>query len=220
MANRTFVQIRDEVMTRLGRSGVSAFEPRAEALVKACWLEICQTWYHHELAVEPAATETLAQDADNFALPSDTYLVFGVALKSGSTLKGRLGWMRPMNLFGSRLGSSGLPEHYTRYQNKIYVERPADAAYTAEIYYYRQATEPDFNTPNSPDIDPLFDEVLVEWATAKGQGALWRPDLAGQGRQSLAEFWSRVAHPPLAAGLQRDRDEADVDDVPYAEALG
>lgn len=220
MANRNFDTIRDEVMTRLGRSGVTAMESRVEEWVTACWLEICQLYYHHELAVEPAATETLSADSDNFSLPNDTYLVFGVALKDGSTLKGRLGWMRPMNLFGRRTTTAGLPQHYTRYNSKVYVERPADQEYTAEIYYYRQATDPDYDTPNATDVDPLFDEVLVEWATARGQGALWRPDLAQYGYQTLQQFWSRVANPPLAAGVQRDRDDEDVSGVPYAEALG
>ena len=220
MAHQTFEQIRDEVMIRLGRKAVTAFNARAEALVDACYREICQTWFHHELVDDPTPTAALSQAASSVAVPADCYLVFGVRLLSGSTPKGRLGWMRPIDLFGRFSATQGLPEHYTRFGQKIYFEKPADAAYTVEIFSYRRPTDPVFTGAPAPEIDELFDEVLIEWATAKGQGALWRPDLAAQGVQSLADFWQRAANPPIASGRQRDRDETDVSDVPYVEGLG
>lgn len=217
---RNFQEIRDEVMFRLGREGVTAFESRAETLVDAVYREICQTWHHHELDAVPAGTATLSAAATSFDLPSDRYLVYGVRLKDGSTLKGRLGYTRAVDLFGQQTTSSGLPEKYARYGDKIYVDRPADTSYTAEIFYYKRPTDPDFSTPNSPEIDPLFDEIIIEWATARGQGMLWRPDLASAGYERLGPFWQRVANAPLRSGLQVDRDTGDVSEEGYGGALG
>ena len=219
MAHQNYQEIRDEVMKRLGRSGVTAFNTRAQNLVDASYREICQTWHHHELDKESSGLTT-SVGSDTVALPADCYLVFGVRLLSGSTLKGRLGYMRPIDLFGQQSTSNGLPTRYTRFGNNLVLDRPADAAYSAEVFYYRRPTDPDFATPTSPEIDELFDEILIEWATARGQGMLWRPDLGAAGLQSLGEFWSRVANPPLRSGSQRDRDEGDVSDTPYGEALG
>lgn len=218
MAHQDFEEIRDEVMKRLGRSGVTAFEARAQHLVDASYREICQTWFHHELVTDPIPTDTLAAASDNVPVPTDCYLLFGVRLKSGSTLKGRPGYMRPMNLFGRATTTAGRPEHYTRFGDKVYFERPADASYTVELFSYARPTDPDFATPGEPEIDELFDEIIIESAVARGQGSLWRPDLSMSGRQSMAEFWSRVAGEPI--GSQRDSDEEDASDLPYAGGLG
>lgn len=221
MAHQNFQEIRNEVMTRLGRSGVTAFESRAQHLVDAAYQKICQTWFHHELVDDPTPTAALSLGADNVALPADCYLVFGARLKEGSAVRGRLGWMRPIDLFGRYSTTQARPERYSRFGQKLYFECPADSAYTVEIFSYRRPTDPVFTgSPTSPEIDELFDETIIEWATAKGQGALWRPDLSAQGFSTVADFFSRVANAPIRSGVQRDRDEGDASDDPYSGGLG
>lgn len=219
MAHQTFEEIRDEALKRMGRSGVTALTARVEKLVDASYREVCQTWHHHQLDKESSGL-TSSVGSDTVALPADCYLVFGVRLFSGSTFKGRLGYMRTIDLLGQQSTTNGLPTRYTRFASNLVFDRPADAAYSVEVFYYARPADPVFTGAPAPVIDELFDEILVEWTVARGQGMLWRPDLGAAGLQSLAEFWNRVANPPLRSGIQRDRDEGDVSDTPYGEALG
>lgn len=211
IARKTWEQLRDEVMKRVGREDVTAYETRAEYAIDAAYRFLCQTWHHPELDTISGEL-ALASTAFSVDLPNDLYLPVGARLLDNSSAF--VTWLQPQHprvLLGRGRSSSGTPQFYCRFGAKLYLDRKADAAYKVEILYYRRPTDPDFAS-GSPDTDRVFDELIVEWATAIGQGQLWRMDLSQVTLETMRSYLARMGNPLLVAGTTSDeREESNVD---------
>lgn len=221
IARRTWDTMRDEAMKRLGRSGVTAFTSRAEYLLDAVYRLLCQTWHHREL--DKVSSElALSVMASEVSLPADLYLPIGARLLDNSS--NLLAWLQPRHartLLARDRSESGRPAYYAVFGSKLYTDKAADAAYKIVLLYYANPTSPDFAAAAaSPEINRVFDELLIEWAVALGQNVLWRPDLGGVGLQTLDSFLGRMGHPILALGGTSDNREEPTDDKKLAGVLG
>lgn len=221
LARRTWDTMRDEVMTRLGRSGVTAFESRAEYLLDGVYRLLCQTWHHRELdKISPELT--LSSTTSEVPLPSDLYLPIGARLLDNSS--NLLAWLQPRHaraLLARDRSDSGKPSYYAIFGSKLYTDKAADTTYKIVVFYYANPTTPDFAAAAaSPEINQVFDELLIEWAVALGQNALWRPELGQVNLQTMTSFLGRMGHPILALGGTSDNREEPTDDKKLAGVLG
>lgn len=219
IARQTWANLRDEVMKRAGRSGVTAFQSRAEYLLDSSYRLLCQTWHHPEL--DTISSElTLSSGASSVVLPADLYLPIGARLLDNASTF--VAWLQPEHprvLLGRGRSSTAQPKFYCRFADTLYVDNKADAAYKVQVFYYKNPTTPDFADSATPEVDRVFDEILIQWATAMAQNHLWRPELGSVGLQTVSQFLSRMGHPLLASGGTIDDREAMNTETRLAGAL-
>jgi hypothetical protein len=129
IARQSWANLRDEVMKRAGRSGVTAFQSRAEYLLDSAYRLLCQTWHHPEL--DTISSElALSSGASSVSLPADLYLPTGARLLDNASTF--VAWLQPEHprvLLGRGRSASAQPKFYCRFADTLYVESKADAAY-------------------------------------------------------------------------------------------
>ena len=205
LTRRTWAQIETEVLARIGRSTGSS--SRAQHWIDAVYRELCLTYHHYELDAI-AADQAISSAATSLALPADCYAIFAVLLKSNAGVEiGRLTAEHARFTLGGQSAAAAQPETYARFASTIYFAQPTDAAYQADIYYYKTPTAPDFAS-GSPAIDRLWDDVIIRAAADVGLRGYWAPEAAVPQAESLKAFLERVVNPPLATGVLIDLPEA------------
>lgn len=219
LTRRTWANLRDEALKRIGRSGDSAASSRVEYWIDAVYRNLALTYHHYELDTE-LVDQALAEDADELALPADCYVLLAVRLKTNAGVDiGRLLPERASFTIGARSSSTEQPKTYARFGAKIYFPAPADDAYKLDLYYYKVPTAPDFSS-GSPAWDRLWDEYLVQGACDLAMRGYWVPELAAGHAQSLAAFLDRVVNPQLASGILTDSEDRRTTDQPHGGAQG
>lgn len=220
IARRTFANIRDEVLKRIGRSTDSAASSRVEYWVDAVYRNLCLTYHHYELD-EVAEDQALAAAAVSLALPSNCYALIAVVLKSNAGVEiHRLTPDRANYLIGGSSATAAQPKSYARFKSTIYFSAPADVAYKLDIYYYRHPTAPDFAGSATCEWDRLWDEYLTAGASDAALRGYWSAENAAPHAESLAAFLGRVVNPPLASGVLRDEQDSPTIDNPHGGAQG
>lgn len=218
LVRRTWAQMRDEGLKRVGRQGDSATESRMEHALAAAYFDL-SLYHHYELDQREAID--IAFPNLKISLPADCYIVMFANLldNAGAFIKGLI-LNRSNFQFATRRNAAGQPETYTRFGNELFVERPVDADYKIDLFYYRHAPAPDFaGSVNSP-LSWLWDEHLIEAAVAKFHGAFWRWDLSGANLQLLERFISTQPQPPVAARPLFDHPEQRTTGRPHGGAQG
>lgn len=218
LARRTWEEMRDEVLVRLGREGNAASEARAEHWVDAAYRLVCQGWHHFEL--DTTTTLALAAAATSVALPADCFVVVGVNLLDNAT-GAEVGNLVPLRA-GKLLASNqptGVPKKYARFGDTLHVDAAADVAYDLFVSYYTDPDTPDFSA-GSPSIDRVFDQVVIEGATELGQKGYWAAELGAVARETMATYLGSLPYPPLSTGSAVDRADAGSVDRPYGGPQG
>jgi hypothetical protein len=198
MARRTFANLRDEHIKRVGRVGDAAYSARAEELIKAAYFELATLYHHHELdAID--TSKTMSTGSNTVTAPTGAYVVMAVVLRAvsdGEPIKAlRLNESRYQ--FALYAAGSGEPSSYTRFGSSLYTDKKADAAYPLTIYHYRLPTEPAFVSTTS-ELSVAWDEAILEQSIADAfTAALWRPDLGQAHQARLDRFLAGVPQLPL-----------------------
>jgi hypothetical protein len=219
ITRRTWANLRDEALRRIGRQTSSDASGRVEYWIDAVYRDLCLTYHHYELDAI-AVDQAIAAAATSLALPADCYVVVAVKLKSDAGVElGRLTKDRAGYLLGGVAEAAAEPESYSRWASTIYFQAPANAAYKADIFYYRQPTAPDFSS-GSPEWDRLWDEYLVAGAVDAALRGYWAPDLAVTHGETLKEFLGRVVNPTLVSGILADDQDSPTIDRPHGGAQG
>jgi hypothetical protein len=219
LARITWADMKTEVLRRLGRTGDTATGLRVERWVNGIYRLLCAIWHQPELD-KISSPLTLAVGASSVTLPTDFYLPVGARLLSDASVF--LAWLQPRHarvLLGKDRSKTQRPAFYCRHGSNLYVDSKADVAYKVELFYYAIPPAPDFAS-GSPASAEVFDELILEGATALGQMGLWRPDLAAANHETMESYLARMAHPMLASGTTSDEREEPTDRAKLAGALG
>lgn len=177
-ARRNWSEIKAEAIRRLGGRDEPGFDQRVESWLRAAHVLVGLLVHHFELNVLDESV-LLVQGAMTADLPEATYSVAGVGLVDAAG--DFAGWVentKLQHLQAAATDAPGKPREYTRWGSTLVFDRPADAEYRLRLFLYRTPAPPDFNGAEAPELGELWDQVLVEVATAIGCGAVWRPDLA------------------------------------------
>jgi hypothetical protein len=192
LTRRTWLNLRDDLMQRVGRGSVTAYEARAQELLAAAYFEICTLFHHYELDEEDASL-TLSTTSNQLALPADTFGIFSFSVRHPGTGAwiATLTWEEAHSLLNryqavTKAPSEGL-DRYTRYGSNLELPRLPDQAYKTTLRYYKVPAAPDFSS-GSPAIGRWWDQVILDYAEQMAWGTLWRPDLA-QGVASRIQIY-------------------------------
>lgn len=201
----TWTALKAEVLRRLGGRSEPSIGARVEAWLDAAQLDLALTFHHFEL--DTTAALELSAGNSTVDLPTDCYIVLGIALMTPREETFRR-WLTLQHLryVQANFSIAGAePAEYARFGSALLFNCPADRNYPILVRYYRFPSPPDFAGAMSPELSRLWDEHLIEGALAKAHGALWRPDLAAAHGQMLQEFLSTQVQPALLAELLPDR---------------
>lgn len=94
-------------------------------------------------------------------------------------------WPTPRN------NSRGMPDYWTLHGNKLYVNRPTDAAYETEMYYIKTPKELQADT-DVPEIPQEFEEIIVLGALARVQERNEDFDLAAVTRSAFSTMLNEL----------------------------
>ena len=196
ITRRTWANIRDEVIKRLGNITATGFSGRVEYSVWAAYQDIATTYHHFELD-DVDTSLTCSTSTNDVSLTAGTFMVIGVRLKSvaGAVLTG-LESVDFRRLSDDYLATSGRPTQYSRFLNKLYFDKKPDLAYPLEVYRYKRCTAPDFSS-TSPELDSDVDEHIIEAACRKLFPMIARPDIGEVNRQLMTEWLSMNVRPSL-----------------------
>jgi hypothetical protein len=108
--------------------------------------------------------------------------------------------------------TAAIPQFYCRFGDKILLNCPCivGSAGTWVIRQYIVPTAPDFSS-GSPVTGWIWDEQIIQGATAKMMGRVWRPDLSLFNAQTLESWIASQAQPEL-----QPRPLAELPDIPTA----
>lgn len=219
LARRSFANLRDELLRRLGREGDTTSSSRVEHLIDAAYRLLSGFWHHHQL--EESVAKALAAGTDNVSITGTPYVVVGAVLydQAGTTSLGRLLPQSPAYLFG-KLQDTARPKHYTRFGSSLFFDSKADAAYSVKIFYVRRPVDPDFAAGATAETDRLFDEVILELAQEIGFGTYWSPELSALATSWLGRYLPLVPNPTIGASGVRDKAASPTEDRPPGGATG
>ncbi len=197
IARRAWSALRDEAILRLGNITATGFSARVEYFMTQAYFDLALMFHHHELDVIDT-TKTLSTSNNEVTLPTDTYIVVSVRLKSvAGVILGPLTFKDARSLFDDYTGvTAGQPKSYTRFASKLYVETKPDAAYPLEIFYYQLPTAPDFSS-GSPVTGRDMDDHIIERTLQLGWPAIARPDLGSIQGELLTEWLQRQVRSDL-----------------------
>lgn len=211
LGRRTWPQLRNEALLRLGNPGATGMSSRVEYFMTAAYRDLALTYHHFELDVVDTS-KALSTSNNEVALPTDCHIVVAVRLLAvgSGTILGFLKYHSTQALFGDYLAAVAPPKRYTRFASKLYVEKKPDAAYPIHIYYYKLPAAPDFTGAGSPEISEDMDEHLLEGTIRKAAPALGRPDIGSVQRELLVEWLGQQVRPdtvsePLAGLPERQQ---------------
>lgn len=228
MADQTrqsWSDILSEFIHRAGMNDETAsdFPDRARTFLTSAYLDVCLLWHHFELDTVDDTRDFVVGDL-GITLPNNLYSLFAVDIFTPDPERcfiHTLEFEEAHVLITGKESKSGQPTKYTRFENKILVERCPDLAYGTEIYYYRMPDPPDFDsTITFPETHWLWDNHIIEAALAISHGAVWRPDLGQMNLQSLAGFASSSAQPPLSSKPLHPQPERPTRTTPHGGAQG
>lgn len=206
LLRRTWADLKAEAIRRLGGRTEASFAARVEHWLDAAQLDLGLLFHHYELNRTDTAL-VLVTGQSTVTLPLDCYIVLGVALREpgGQPLFKR--WLTLQHLRYVQANFSetrAVPTEYARFGRDLQLNCNSDAAYPLLLRYYKVPAAPDFAV-GSPELARLWDEHLLEAAVAKGQGSVWRPDLAGVTGETLQAFLASQVQPALLAEVLPDR---------------
>lgn len=218
ITRRTFANLRDEALKRVGRSDSTA-SSRMEHWITAAYFRLALTFHHYELDGSVAG-QAVASGATSTPLPVDTYVVVAVRLldNAGNYLQ-RLVAERHSHLFGRAGAATDRPDRYTRWASTLLFEGPTDADYEVDIDYYKVPATPDFAS-GSPVTHWLWDEAILELAASMALGSYWAQEQVPPHASSLKSFLESVAQPPLKTGVLQDVQGVSTTDRPHGGAQG
>lgn len=219
ITRRTWANLRDEALKRIGREGDSAASTRMEYRITDAYLALALTYHHFELD-GLVSNQDVASGALSTALPSDCYIVTGVRLldEVGAHLQ-RLELEAQQFAFGTASSTAERPSSYVRWGSSLYFPAPTDDDYEVDIAYYKVPTLPDFSS-GSPDTHWLWDQAILGMAVAGGSVDHWASEVAAPHVETLNAFLERVVAPPLKMGSLRDVVDAMTVDRPHGGAGG
>lgn len=202
LVRREFHELRDEALKRIGRSSDSAASTRMERFMEAAYYRLALTYHHYELEDEDTAT-TASPSANTVAVPANTYIVLGVSLRAvsgGAFLKSLVFQSANSLLANADRATSRRPGEWGRVGETLFFDSKPDQAYPLSIYRYKRPAAPDFDAAANAvsELDPLWDEAIIELALMLGFTAYWSDDLAKLSGEALASFLKITAQPLLA----------------------
>jgi hypothetical protein len=199
LARRTWEELRDGHVQRVGRANHTAYEPRAERFLEASQFELGVLYHHYELD-KTDATLTSTTNDQSFALPADLWGIFGMKLlDNGDAFLKTLRWKEAHAVLQSNKTAVAQPSEFTRFGRDVRFEQPTAADYHYDLYYYAIPTAPDFDpAAASPDLGREWDEVILDYSVWLAKDAIGRPDLAMSAKARVDDFLSKTAQPLLA----------------------
>jgi hypothetical protein len=199
LARRTWANLRDEALQRLGRPGDTLESPRVEQYLAAAQYDLGILYHHPELD-EETTTATASTSTNLVALPASTYVVIAVTVRTvgtGAFLKSLTNDSSWFNI-KSFAGRSKAPDSWCRFGNSIYFDTIPDQAYPLTIWRYKEPTAPDFAGSATPALGRPWDEHILEYAAVRAAGGHWAGDLQNLTQPLLSDFLAKVAQPALA----------------------
>lgn len=212
LTRRTWANIRDEVITSVGGVDYTGFSGRVEQVTYATYLELALGWFHHELETVSAVTTSTNDVTIN--APTDCFILEGVYRAATTSLGNQLDTKTFSALAGQFSTTAATPAYYCRWKDKILLNCPvsASAAGSWSLRYYAIPAPPDYSAGTSPTTAWLWDEYIIEGATAKMMGRVWRPDLQVMGMQTMASWVQGQVQPNLA-----EKSIVELPDIPTAD---
>jgi hypothetical protein len=212
IARRTWAQIQVEVTRRLKGLDSPDFAARIQYFIWQAYLTLCTTLHHFEF--DQIYQPTVSTVTNLVALPGTAnYIVINAEIYAPGTgvYLGTLLFRDPRTLFSLYDGKTGLPTHYTRFGNNLYLSRLPDALYTLNVYTYDLPAAPDFSATTGPSAFPATnvdcDLPLIDLTLAFANNAISRPDLAVSAREAFSTWLQAQPRPFLAPTPIGDRKE-------------
>lgn len=225
IARRAWSDLRDELMTRVGRKGLGSFEDRAGRFLEAAQYELATLFHFYELDEEDDAG-VLSTTSNQLAVPAECYAIFSFSIRhpgTGQWIR-NLVWEEAHSILNrykqSKASDSSKLDRYTRYGSNIELPLLPDQAYKTTLRYYRIPVAPDYTT-GSPDLPRQWDEILLDYAEVIAwRNALWRPDLATAAQQRLDYWYQNVPQPYLKDIPLFGAPEQKTRAIPHGGAVG
>jgi hypothetical protein len=215
IARRYFSDMATEVNYRLGNRGETGFSTRVQNWITAAYYRIATMFHHYEMDVD-APLLFVPSGATYAVLPSECFLLVSVDLLTGAGVwKRTLKQIDPRALFAKSSTTANEPTECTRYGARVYFPDPTDAAYDLRLRYIKMPAAPDFTASAAySQLSWVWDEAIMELATANASAAVWRPDVGSAYMQSLAAWMAQQTQPQLNEEPQADRPTRNIENRP------
>ncbi len=212
MARPDFADLRDEALRRMGKLN-NQLNSRMEQVMTSAYYTLALTYHHYELHTRFQIT--LTENEKQIDIPEDAYIVMTVGKDPvpvegepppSLNIKEQLTHDHLYVIFPTAMG--GEPNRYARTRNNdgdqdvLIFDKFADRDVPLVILYYRRPVEPVFSGGATSDLDPLWDEFIIQYALQLFWPANFRFDFASVAQATLSEFLARQIQPPLVAPIR------------------
>lgn len=203
LPRRTWDLLRDEAINRLAGAGKgTGFSDRVQEWMCSAYWYICQT-YHHNVFNKFDNTLTLATGVNTLAVPADLFIPIWMLIRNpgASTVVHALTRDHIHKVLAETQDANATPTTWARRGDVFMFDRKPDANYEVDLFYYKQPTAPDYDTPTGPEIERVWDEYIIQLTLAMGWPGTWRFDFGQLSFQTLADFLQKQIQPPLLSGI-------------------
>lgn len=190
IARRTWDEFETEHIRRAGRTGDSSYTSRAQYFLTSAYTDIC-TRFHHQDLDKVDSSLVLSTAVRTLALPADCFvvLIFELQQTPGGEYIKTLNQRHLPMMQAHVVAAAAEPVFFSRHADTLYFDRVADQAYKSALYYQSRPVLPDFGVGiESPAIDVVWDEHILELSLVKAGSALWQNDIAQQAGALYNQF--------------------------------
>lgn len=201
IARRTWDEMRDEFLLRMGKPNVTAWQPRAEHFLTAAYYDLALLFHHYELDVELSLL--LASGAKQLSFGASSPQVYSILAVRANEAGLRTPISQEHRKFNfQEVAAQAKPKKWARQEQVLYFDRASDRDLDIEILAYRYPAAPDFDPGASEsELSWIWDEHILQRAMFLSAPATWRYDMSQVQLQTLQSFIEAQPQQPTKSNL-------------------